>query len=228
MSSLRSQVIRLAHSNPRLRAYLLPMLKQAGPADDTIRLGDLVMVKTSRGEVEATVVHARPMRTGNLELRFTTVDGRDLKFTAKATTYSGNARVLRLIRRQGAADVAELSQGAAERQQNREEAREDFADKGRAALKKFDPRPGDTVTIEYRGGIRRMETVNGVNWKTGKVGVVKETHRTPAEQEQMRLMFWIMNRETGSNVRPPQERDTRWIPAQQIVDVERMTKPEGA
>lgn len=228
-SDLRSRVIRLAHSNPELRAYLLPLIreKEAMFADDAIKFGDLVKVRTSKGEVEATVVGTRPLRNGNTEVRFTTAEGRDLKFTASGWTYAGNARVLKLVRRQGAADVAEISSGAAVRQQGREEAHEDFVEKGRAALDQFDPRPGDEVTIEYRGGLRKREIVNGVNWKTGKVGVVKETRMSPEERERMEMAFWQMNQATGYNVRPPTERDTRWIPAHQIVAVDRLKKPSG-
>ena len=229
-SDLRSSLIRLAHAQPQLRPYLLPLIreKEAMFADDAIMFGDRVRVRTSKGEVEATVVETRPLRSGNTEVRFTAAGGRDLKFTASGWTYATNALTLKLVSRQGAAEVAEISSGAAERKKERDEAREDFVEKGRAALDQFDPRPGDQVTIEYRGGLRKRETVNGVNWKTGKVGVVKETRMSPEERERMEAAFWQMNQATGYNVRPPAERDTRWIPAHQIVAVERLKKPLGS
>jgi hypothetical protein len=229
-NDLRSRAIRLAHANPELRPHLLPLLSgvEKSASDDYIQVGDLVSARSSKGTMDVTVVSVRPMRTGNYEVRLTTKEGRDFKFTAKGGTYSSNARVLTLIRRQNAGAVKDLSKGHAEREQARQESKEDFADLGRKAIDTFDPKPGDTVTIEYRGGGRQLEIVNGVNWKTGKVGIVKGTRMSREERYQMEVAFWHLNQLSGANVRPPLERDTRWIPAHQIVHIEKMRKPAGA
>lgn len=229
MSNLRSSLIRLARENSELRPHLLPLLSGLGKAasDDAIQVGDLVSARTAKGTLEVTVVSVRPMRTGNSEVQFTTKDGKDLKFTAKGGTYSANSRVLTLVRRQGGKAVKELSQGHSEREQARQESKEDFVELGRKALETFDPRPGDQVTIEYRGGTRKVETVNGVNWKTGKVGITKPMRTSPEERARLQLVFWQLNQLTGRDVRPPLERDTRWIPAHQIVRIEKMKKPAG-
>lgn len=227
--SLRSKLIRLAHANPELRSDLLPLVVGTAKAasDDYIQVGDLVEAKASRGPVEVTVVAVRPMRTGKTEVQLTTKDGKDFTFKADGSTYTQNSRVLKLIRRQGAAAAQEVSQERFEREMGRSEAKEDFAEMGRKALETFDPMPGDKVTIEYRGGPMRVEIVNGVNWKTGKVGVVKETRMSPAERQQLEVSFWLMNQMSGRNIRPPLERDTRWIPAHQIVRIEKLKKPAG-
>jgi hypothetical protein len=222
-NDLRFKVIRLAHQNPALRPHLLPLLgsSQREASDDLIQVGDLVELRTSRGGIiEATVVEARGMRTGNVDVRMTTADGKDYKFRAKGPYYRDNARVMKLIRRQSGKAVEQARLENRERRDERRENKEDFAELGRKALDTFDPKPGDLVTIEY--------AVNGVNWKTGKVGIMKPVRMTPEEKARMELAFWQLNQMTGQNVRPPSERDTRWIPAQQIVRIERLKKPAGA
>lgn len=223
---LRSAAIRLAHENPNLREHLLPLLKTAEKEGEVIRIGDKVQILTRKGWVSATVLMARQKRTGGFDLQFSSEAG-DLKFPAKSLYYadSSNARILKYVGKVDSAQAEKERDELALRNMERADAKEDFAEQGREALQKFDPRPGDRILISYRGGIKEEETVNGVNWKTGKVGVLKEKRRSPEEEARLVLVFQELNRLSGRNLRAPLERDTRWIPAHQIVRVVERFKP---
>ena len=220
--TLRSRVIRLAHAKPELRPALLPLLKSAAAPGEIIEAGDEVEVLSRKGWVKATVASRFIKRTGSVDLVLTSSVG-DLKFTAKSMYYESNAKILRFLGKASPDKALKEREEALGRQLERDEAKENFADLGRKALEKFDPKPGDKVLIAYSNGPKILETVNGVNWDTGKVGVVKKKVR-PQEQSDLDLLLWAM-RLRG---RAPVERDTRWIPAHQIVRVERLEKPEGA
>lgn len=223
MADLRSKVIRLAHAHPELRPALLPLLKSA--SETFIEAGDEVEVLSRKGWVKALVASARPKRTGAVDLVFTSSVG-DLKFTAKSSLYSANAKFIKYLGKAAPGKAKQEAQDALDRQLQRDEAKEDFVDLGRKALEKFDPKPGDKVLIAYSNGPRILETVNGVNWKTGKVGVLKKQKRLPPkEQSDLDLLLWAMRMQS---TRAPAERDTRWIPAHQIVRIDRLEKPEGA
>lgn len=178
---------------------------------------DLCELRTKRkGWVKATVVSVRPLRTGRVEVKFVADEGGDYSFTTDPRYASESIRYLG----PGLASP-EVIQGHQERDDHRDSLKSARAGVGSGALDKWNPNPGDKVTIEYRGGIQRTEVVTGVNYKTGKVGVAKETRTTPGEQDRLEVAFHYMNQVTGTNVKPPRERDTRWIPANQIVGVTR-------
>jgi len=222
---LRSKTIRLAHEKPELREHLIPILKEAAPSDGYFHEGDSVEVQTRKGWIPATIVSVTTKRTGNAELLLSSSAG-DLRFPAKGSRYDANAKVIRYV---GKADKAKTEKEKAElldRRQDRMDAKDDAAEPGRKKLEELNLKPGDKVRIQYKDGPVREETVNGVNFKTGKVGVVKEKFRSREEEDRLRWVFWTMNQNTGRNVRPPLERDTRWIPAHQIIEVsERLQKP---
>lgn len=224
--TLRSKLIRLAHTRPDLRPALLPLLKSAAAPGTYIEEGDEVKVLSRKGWAKATVVSARRKRTGAVDLVFTSSVG-DLKFTAKSDLYADNARMIEYVGKASPDKALKEREESLGRQMEREEAKEDFADLGRKALEKFDPKPGDKVLIAYSNGPKILETVNGINWNTGKVGVVKQKARSKQEEDALALAFWQFNQMSGRNLRAPKERDTRWIPAQQIVRVDRLEKPEG-
>jgi hypothetical protein len=221
---LRSKTIRLAHEKPELREHLVPLLKEA-TSDGYFREGDSVEAQTRKGWIPATIVSVSVKRTGNAELLLSSSVG-DLRFPAKGSRYDANAKVIRYV---GKADKAKVEKEKAEhldRSQERSDAKNNQAEPGRKKLEELNLKPGDKVEIEYAGGQVREETVNGVNFKTGKVGIVKEKVRTQDEETRLRWVFWKLNQESGRNIRPPLERDTRWIPAHQIIRVtERLQKP---
>lgn len=183
---------------------------------ETVQVGDRVEVRSRSGWLEARIVTVLPKRGGKVDLSFSTAEGRDLKWTAPNGYYKFLTRDLRYLG-PGNADPGqdeEMSR-ALDRKEHREEVKEDLVQKGRDALEKWDLKPGDRVIIHYTNG-DLPETVNGVNWNTGKVGIVRQKRRTPEEEQELRDSFALMNHLTGRNIRPPLERDTRWIPAQLV------------
>lgn len=168
-----------------------------------------------RGWIEATVVSVRPMRTGRVEVKLVAEGGGDYTLNTDPK-YGGNA--IRYLG-PGGPGVEGVFQGHQERDDHRASLKSDRAAVGVSALEKLALNPGDQVRVEYLGGVRRVETVVGVNYKTGKVGIEKETRTTPAERDRLEVAFYHMNQVAGTNVKPPRERDTRWIPANQVVGV---------
>lgn len=221
---LRSATIRLAHEKPELRGQLLPLLQRT--AGSVFGEGDIVEVRTRKGWVEATVVEVVRKRTGSVEIRLSSSIG-DLRLPAKSDSYASNAAIIRYKGKKDPAALQEDQQSHSDRQNERDEAKADSVEAGQKGLEEFDPRPGDKILIGYSNGAK-VETVNGVNWKTGKVGVVKPKRRTPEEEKELIQSFLLFNRLSGRNVRPPLERDTRWISGRHIVRVVERFDAKGA
>ena len=216
--NLRSSLIRLAYENPKIRGAVLTLLKTSSEDDGAIKIGDLVKLNTRKGWVEGTIVSVRPMRTGNLEIHATSTIG-DLKFTSKGWSYANNAKVMELIGRKGYEGAKEELEEFLKRDTERADRRENFAEKGRKSLDELNLQPGDTILIAYSNGPKIEETVVKVNYSTGKVGVIKATRMSPEERRRLKDVFEYMNDQTGTHVRPPLEREVRWIPGSQIVSV---------
>lgn len=189
---------------------------------ERIEIGHRVELNTrKKGWVPGTVVGLRALRgrgAGNYEVSITVDGGGD--YTANVSY--GRYEAKGFIRFVGVADTEAVRVAALERQQreeNRERVKSERANVGVEALEKWKLREGDQVTIEYRGGICRNETVTGVNYATGKVGVSIPTNMSVEERERMEVAFYVLNEAAGTNVRVPTERDCRWIPANQVVGV---------
>ena len=176
---------------------------------DYIEEGDLVSIRSRKGWIEAVVVSVRGKRTGGSEIKLNSSIG-DLNFQSKDGTY--DPRIITFVRK-GDTDLTQIHQDErSQREDERSDKQEDAAEIGRQALEKLKLNHGDVVIIDYTNG-SHVETVNGVNWKTGKVGLLRKKHRTQEEEMALAVSFANMNRLTGRNLRPPLERDTRWVPA---------------
>jgi hypothetical protein len=189
--------------------------KLAAATDAFIQEGDKVQVKSRRkGWVDGTIVSVRPMRNGKVELHVVSPEG-DFRWNAPDGMYRGKEEVLRLKDRGGQEQAAPLRDEWQQRVDDRAERKDDIAELGREALRKWDLKPGDKILFKYTNATRE-EVVVAINMETGKVGIAKDVPRSRQEEyERRRLLVEMYG--MGRNPRPP--RDTRWLHAQHILKV---------
>ena len=181
--------------------------------------GDVVQVKTRKGPLDGYVVsaiHNYRARRFPYEVKVTTDDGQDFTWKAETNRYDAprNARVLVY---KGRTRKTKPLQKSKERQENRQKKKLERADEGVASLESWKLHPGDVILYRYRD-MRKQETVAGVNYRMGKVGVHKFSDEERGRRQTDRDRQEFLDEVYGMG-KKKRNTDIRWLPATGIVEV---------
>ena len=188
---------------------------------DEMQVGDRIELNTRRnGWVEATIAevnHNYRARKYPYTIRSVTDDGQDYHGKRSNIRYDDPANA-RGMRYKGRSKTKKVIQDSLTRRDDRDQRKQDRADAGHASLESWKLQPGDVISYQYRNGTKR-ETVAGVNYRTGKVGIERHSAPEKARRLEERDRNELVNELMGGNRRRTRNTDVRWLPATGIVQV---------
>jgi hypothetical protein len=188
--------------------------------------GDRVQISIARGRTtEATVTSVRHnwrARKFPYEVKFTDDQGNDYTGKRRSILYADQTGT-KYLGQAGAGSKKKIEESL-QRGQARADAKADRAEAGIEALRKLNLQPGDVIKFKYTDGVQ-TEIVTGVNFRTGKVGIDRFRGNARAKREYIddirghRETTELLNYLTGLRRRKKSDRSTRWLFAQNIVEV---------
>lgn len=181
-----------------------------------IEVADAVEINVRKlGWIPATVADVRHMRGGRVEVKLVAQGGGDYTMPTDPF-YNPASKALRYVGKNTDPDATTEIHDRMVRDGDRAEAKHTAVASASEVLTTLNLVPGDRVTIEYSGGETRTETVSGVNYATGKVGIATGNGTTAAEKERLEAAYHLLNRDSGRNFKPPTKRDQRWLPVSMV------------
>lgn len=163
-----------------------------------LEVGHKIKAQSSRkGEVTGTITSIDKAGKGVMYVSVTLSDDTPWRWKVRSLEYGGDSPFT-FVEQHDTKEKALVEQHDTKVQERA----------GYEMLRKLDLQPGDEVLIEY-SNMTRTETVMGVNFKTGKVGIKRYTSAYGASPDDDFMRE--LNELLGYKRKAP--RDTRWLPA---------------
>lgn len=193
--------------------------------DGQVREGDRIKVRSRRsgwqdGYVSAVEFKPRARRFPYV-VKVVTDGGGDLTGKVESNRYD-SIPWLEFVSKGGGGSKA--IQDSRQRGLDRAQSKEDIAQAGREKLRELNLQPGDVIRFKYTNGVS-IEVVVDTNYKTGKVGIDRFKGDAIGKQKylddirRMNDFAETMDYLYGLRSRRKSDRSTRWLHAQNIIEV---------